>query len=58
MKTDLVLTVNLSTIELQLRVEGSNNLLSLFEKKVLKNPIFSLKSALKFSSDCRYWPGL
>ena len=29
-------TVNLSTIELQLRVEGSNNLLSLFKKKIKK----------------------
>ena len=35
--------VNLLTAELQLRVEGSNNLLPL---------------SLKSSSDCRYWPGL
>ena len=32
MKTDFMQTVNLLTIELQLRVEGSNNLLSLFKK--------------------------
>ena len=30
MKTDFMQTVNLLTIELQLRVEGSNNLFSLF----------------------------
>ena len=30
MKTDFMQTVNLLTIELQLKVEGSNNLLSLF----------------------------
>ena len=39
-------TVNLLTTELQLRVEGSNNLLSLFLKKVKTNIIFSLKPAL------------
>ena len=50
-------TVNLLTIELQLRVEGSNNLLSHFLKKSLKNLIFSLKPALKSSSDGRHWPG-
>ena len=33
-----------------------NNLLSL-KKKSLKNLIFSLKPALKSSSDGRYWPG-
>ena len=32
MKTDFMQTVNLLTIELQLRVEGSNNLLPLFFK--------------------------
>ena len=59
MKTDFTQTVNLLTIEWQkLRVEGSNNLLSLvFYKKVLKNLIFTLKPALKSSSDGRYWPG-
>ena len=46
MKTDFMQTVNLLTIELQLRVEGSNNLLSLY--------LFSLKPALKASSDVRY----
>ena len=35
--------VNLLTTELQSGVEGSNNLLSLFKKKVLKNPILTLK---------------
>ena len=30
MKTDFVQTVNFLTIKLQLRVEGSNNLISLF----------------------------
>ena len=54
MKTDFMQTVNLLTIELQLRVEGSNNLLSLYFKKSLKNFIFSLKPALKASSDVRY----
>ena len=48
---------NLLTIELQLRVEGSNNLLSLFWKKFYKNLILSLKPALKSSSDGRYCPG-
>ena len=57
MKTDFMQTVNLLTIELQLRVEGSNNLLSHFLKKSLKNLIFSLKPALKSSSDGRHWPG-
>ena len=57
MKTDFMKRVNLLTIELQSGVEGSNNLLSLFKKKVLKKPIFSLKPALKSSSDGRYWPG-
>ena len=33
MKIDFMQTVNLLTIELKLRVEGSNNLLSLFSKK-------------------------
>ena len=46
MKTDFMKTVNLLTTELQLRVEGSNNLLSLFLKKVTTNIIFSLKPAL------------
>ena len=55
MKTDFMQTVNLLTIELQLRVEGSNNLLSLCLKKSLKNYIFSLKPALKSSSDVRYY---
>ena len=50
MKTDFIQTVNLLTIELQLRVEESNNLLLLFLKV--------LKPALKSSSDGRYWPGL
>ena len=47
-------TVNLLTIELQFRVEGSNNLLSFFKK----NLIFSLKPGLKSLSDGRNWPGL
>ena len=46
--------VNLLTIELQLSVEWSNNLLSLFKK----NLIVSLKPALQSSSDGRYWPGV
>ena len=50
-------TVNLLTIELQLRVEGSNNLLSLFKKKSEKTLSFFKKPALKSSSDGRYWPG-
>ena len=49
--------VNLLTIELQLRVEGLNNLLSLLKKKSLKNLIFSLKPILKSSSDGRHRPG-
>ena len=58
MKTDFMLTVNLLTTELQLRVEGSSNVLSLKKKKKsLKNLIFSLKPALKSSSDGRYCPG-
>ena len=48
---------NLLTIELQLRVEGSNNLLSLFWKKFYKNLILSLKPTLKSSSDGWYCPG-
>ena len=55
MKTDFMQTVNLLTIELQLRVEGSNNLLSLYLKKSFKNFIFSLKPALKSSSHVRYY---
>ena len=54
MKTDFRQTVNMLTIELQFRVEGSNNLLSPF----VKNLIFSLKRGLKSSSDDRNWPGL
>ena len=50
-------TVNLLTIELQLRVEGSSNLLSLFLKKFWKKPYLFFKPALKSSSDDRYWPG-
>ena len=49
--------VNLLTTVLQSEVKGSNNVLSLFLKKILKNLIFSLKPALKSSSDGRYWPG-
>ena len=49
-------TVNLLKIEVQLRVERSNNLLTLLKKKVQKNLIISLKPALKSSSDDRYWP--
>ena len=45
MKTDFMQTVNLLTIELQLRVEGSNNLLSLSKKKFKKILSF-LQSAL------------
>ena len=61
MKTDFMQTVNLLTIELQLRVEGSNNLFSLFFffndfKKSYE--FFSLKPGLKSSSDCQNWPGL
>ena len=48
-------TVNLLTIALQLRVKRSNNIITL--KKNLKNLLFSLKPALKSSSDGRYWPG-
>ena len=51
-------TVNLLTIKLQLRVERSNNLLSFFKKKFLKNLIFSLKPVLKSCPDGRCWPGL
>ena len=40
MKTDFMQTVNLLTIELQLRVEGSNNLLSLLEKSFKKTLSF------------------
>ena len=36
MKTDFMQTVKLLTIELQLRVEELNNLLSLFKKKFIK----------------------
>ena len=56
MKTAFIQTVNLLTTELQWRVKGSNKLLLLFLKK-LKNLFFSLKPALKSSSDGRYWPG-
>ena len=56
MKTAFMQTVNLLTTELQWRVKGSNKLLLLFLKK-LKNLFFSLKPALKSSSDGRYWPG-
>ena len=56
MKTAFMQTVNLLTTELQRRVKGSNKLLLLFLKK-LKNLFFSLKPALKSSSDGRYWPG-
>ena len=58
MKTDFMQPVNLLTMELQLKVEGSNNLLSLLKKKVQKTLIFSLKPALKSTSDGRNWPGL
>ena len=54
--TDFMQTVNLLTIELQLRVEGSNNLLSLFKKKSEKTLSFFKKPALKSSSDGLYWP--
>ena len=40
MKTDFMQTVNLLTIELQVRVEGSNNLLSLFKKSFKKSYLF------------------
>ena len=36
MKTDFMQTVKLLTIELQLKVEELNNLLSLFKKKFTK----------------------
>ena len=36
MKTDFMQTVKLLTIELQLRVEELNNLVSLFKKKFTK----------------------
>ena len=55
MKTDFMETVNLLTIELQLRVEGSNNyhfLKKIFLKN-LRNLVFSSKPGLK-SSGCRY----
>ena len=58
MKTDFLQTVDLLKIELQLRVEGSNDLLSLGKKKKFKNLIFSLKPGLKSSSDGRNWPDL
>ena len=45
MKTDFMQTVNLLTIELQVRFEGSNNFIITFQKK-FKNLIFSLKPAL------------
>ena len=40
MKTDFMQTVNLLTTELQVRVEGSNNLLSLFKKSFKKSYLF------------------
>ena len=40
MKIDFIQTVNLLTIELQVRVEGSNNLLSLFKKSFKKSYLF------------------
>ena len=53
MKTEFMQTVNLLTIELQLRFKVSNN--CRFLKKSLKNRyknlIFSLKPGLKYSSD-------
>ena len=51
MKTDYMQAVNLLTIELQLRVEGSNNnqFLKNLQKKNLKNVIFSIKPGLKSS---------
>ena len=51
MKTDFMETVNLLTIELQLRVEGSNNyhfLKKIFFKN-LRNLVFSSKPGLKSS---------
>ena len=50
-------TENLLIIELQLSVQGSNNLI-LLKKKGLKNFLFSWKPALESSSDGQYWPGL
>ena len=49
MKTDFMQTVNLLTMEclLQLRVEGSNNLLSLFFNKKLKKTYLFFKTRFK-----------
>ena len=44
---------NLLIIELQLRVKGSNNIIT-FLKMTVKNVFFSLQPTLKSSSDGRY----
>ena len=44
MKTDFMQTVNLLTMELQLKVEGSNNLLSSLKKKSLKKSYLFFKT--------------
>ena len=44
MKTDFMQTVNLLTMELQLKVEGSNNLLSRLKKKSLKKSYLFFKT--------------
>ena len=56
METDFMQTVNLLTIEL--RIEESNNLLSIFFEKSLKKSYLFFKTALKSSFDGRYWPCL
>ena len=49
MKTDFMQTVNLLTMELQLKVEGSDNLLSLFKKKSSKKSYIFFKTGFKVS---------
>ena len=49
MKTDFMQTVNLLTMELQLKVEGSDNLLSLFKKKMFKKSYIFFKTRFKVS---------
>ena len=53
MKTDFMQTVNLLTMELQLKVEGSDNLLSLFKKKCSKKFYIFFKTRFKVSF---WWP--
>ena len=53
MKTDFMQTVNLLTMELQLKVEGSDNLLSLYLKKSSKKSYIFFKTRFKVSF---WWP--